>query len=99
VPRAGGAPQAAQPLTLSVAYTDPAGKAVGKAEGKCGGTGELHHHDTPSLCAVADVALQSPPLWSPDSPAQHTATIELRDGSGQVLDTQAVKFGAITRGQ
>ena len=33
-------------------------------------------------CAVPDVTLQAPPLWSPDSPRQHRAIVELLDAQG-----------------
>ena len=45
--------------------------------------------DCPDLgrfCTGAHATLTTPPLWSPESPAQHTATIELIGSSGAVLD-------------
>ena len=52
--------------------------------------------DCPDLgrfCTGAHATLTTPPLWSPESPAQHTATIELIGSSGAVLDSVAVRFG------
>lgn len=71
------------PLTLRVTYVDPAGKTVGTGGGTCGA----------KTCNVADQVLEAPALWSPDSPTQYTAHIELLTTQQELLDTVDVKFG------
>jgi hypothetical protein len=48
------------------------------------------------VCTVASTPFVTPQLWSPRSPQQYTAKIELMNGANSgstVLDTRLVKFG------
>ena len=55
-------------VALRVVYVDPSNRTVGQAHAACAAS---------SHCSVPDATLKTPPLWSPDSPAQHTAFLEM----------------------
>ena len=47
-----------------------------------------------NVCAVPDVTVSSPQLWSPRSPTLYTAVLSLTDGSARtVYDSTSVTFG------
>jgi beta-galactosidase/beta-glucuronidase len=77
-------PAAAERLSLEVSYLDAQNRSVGNASSvQC----------TPPTCIGGLTTVQSPALWSPDSPALHTAVIILKGADGVVLDTRRVTFG------
>ena len=48
---------------------------------------------TAHTCSTGGIAVQAPALWSPRSPEQYTAVIELLDASAVIVDRMAVRFG------
>ena len=48
---------------------------------------------TARTCSTGGIAVQAPALWSPRSPVQYTAVIELLDATAAVMDRQPVRFG------
>ena len=57
------------------------------------GNSSVNCPDLGAACTGAEATLQSPPLWSPRTPSQHTALIELIDAAGNVIDSVTVRFG------
>ena len=51
------------------------------------GASEVNCPDLGLFCSGADATIRSPALWSPQSPAQHAAIIQLIDAAGNVMDT------------
>ena len=80
----GGASAAA--VALRVVYVDPNNKTVGQTHVAC---------TSSPRCTVPDIMLGgSPPLWSPSTPMQHTAFIEMTSSDGSIVyDREAVRFG------
>ena len=76
---------AAPAVALRVVYVDPHNRTVGQAHTAC--TKAAH-------CSVPDVTLSHAPLWSPSSPAQHTAFLELSSSDGSIVyDREVIQFG------
>lgn len=79
-----------QPLVLRASFLDGKNKTVGNASSSCefGAAGQAV-----TSCSIPDIQVDSPALWSPRSPVQYTALLELVTASGVVVDHQSVKFG------
>jgi len=58
-----------------------------------GSVGEAQAHCSTMTCSTQDTTLKSPALWSPHSPVQYAALIQLLDSSGKVVDDDLVRFG------
>jgi len=70
-------------LSLRVALLDSHKKAVGQASAQC----------KAGSCSTDNIKVTSPTLWSPSSPVQYQAMLELVTASGKVVDQHVVTFG------
>lgn len=76
---------------LRVSYRDPANQPVAGHGGPAVITADCP--DLGLYCSVPSIRIPDPQLWSPRTPQQYSATIELVGASGAVLDAQLIKFG------
>ena len=82
--RLGGASAAG--LTLNVTFVNAADATVGQSTANCAAGVDT--------CSVSGVNLASPALWSPRSPVQYTAVVQLLDTATKtVLDEERITFG------
>jgi beta-galactosidase/beta-glucuronidase len=81
-----GGQSAGTGFQMRVTLFDPLNKTVSAPQ-------SVNCPDLGSACTGADATLFVPALWSPRSPMQHTAKIELISAGGSVIDSVSVRFG------